>query len=222
MIQQQLKKFDGSTLIGVLSPNVPLLMRNKDKDLREKVEGVIRICTDFENDNFHYPEIEKITRNDLTIIDLSIPIDKFHVDNRVDYIKKFDVTIWQHHNHGLLIDGSINPVSDAEINLNGQPRQSKRSGFWHDTVEPYMHHTRTPRDGLNVYSFAITPEEHQPSCTCNFSRIDTAQLGVWFHDFANHKYADVFADNDNKVLIFAVNYNVMRIMSGMCGMAYSN
>lgn len=216
------EKFDGSTLIGKLSPNVPLLKRNKDVDLRDKVEGVIRIYTDFDNDNFIYPEVDKIIRNDLTITDLSIPIDKYDHDNRVEYIKRFDVTIWQHHNYGLLIDGTINPTTEAELQLNGQSRQSKRSGFWHDTVEPYMHHKRTPHDGLNVYSFSNRPEDHQPTGTCNFSRIDTAQLNLWLSHFNNSKYADVFSDSDNHILIFAINYNVLRIMSGMCGVAYSN
>jgi len=209
-------------LIGRLAPNVPLLKRHKDVDLRDKVEGVIRIYTDFDNDNLNYPEVERITRNDVTITDLSIPLDKYNDDNRVEYIKRFDVYVWQHCNYGLLIDGSMNPVSEVQLQLNGQDRQSKRSGFWFDTVEPYMHFSNTPKDGLNVYSFALNPEEHQPSSTCNFSRIDTAQLNLWFAEFANNKYADVFADTDNKVLIFAVNYNVLRVMSGMAGLAYSN
>ena len=215
-------KYDGSILIGVLSNNCPLLKKNRDVDLREKVKGVIRINTDHENEEMDYPEVEKVTYNGLTITDLSIPVDKFECDNRCNFIKGFDVIVWQHHNYGLLINGTLNPTTNAEIQLNGQSRQSKRQGFWHDTVEPYMHHKRTPSDGLNVYSFALNPEDHQPSCTCNFSRIDTAQLNLWFSDFANNKMSDVFNDSDNKVLIFAVNYNVLRIVSGMGGIAYSN
>jgi len=216
------ERFDGSILIGRLAPNVPLLKRHRDVDFKFKVEGVLRIYTDFDNDDLNYPEVERVTRNDLTITDLSIPIEKFDEDNRVDYIRRFDVNIWQHSNYGLLIDGTINPITEVQLQLNGQDRQSKRSGFWHDTIEPYEHHTDTPRDGVNVYSFALNPEEHQPSGTCNFSRIDTAQLNLWFAEFANNKYCDVFSDSDNKVYIFAVNYNVLRIMSGMGGLAYSN
>ena len=62
-------------------------------------------------------------------------------------------------------------------------------------------------DKINVYSFGLKPEEHQPSGTCNFSRIDTAQL--------------VFSATDT-CTVYAVNYNVLRIMSGMGGLAYSN
>ena len=62
---------------------------------------------------------------------------------------------------------------------------------------------------INCYSFALKPEEHQPSGTCNFSRIDNAQLTT----------GDALATTDN---IYAVNYNVLRVMSGMGGLAYSN
>ena len=67
---------------------------------------------------------------------------------------------------------------------------------------------------INVYSFALKPEEHQPSGTCNFSRIDTAHLV-----FAGAVAANT---NANPSHIYAVNYNVLRIMSGMGGLAYSN
>jgi len=216
------EKFNGSYLIGRLASNVPLVKINNTTDLRDKIEGVIKIYTDFDNENLTYPEVDKITRNDLTIVDLSIPVSKYVVDNRVDYIKEFDLVIWQHDNYGLLIDGTINPVSDVQLQLNGQDRQSKRSGTWHNTVESYMHFPNTPKDGLNTFSFALNPTEHQPSGTCNFSRIDTAQLNLWFSEFSNSKYNNSFTDNDSKISIFAVNYNVLRLMSGMGGLAYSN
>jgi len=217
------ERFDGNTLIGRISPDVPLYQRNnKAADMKEKVEGVIRICTDFDNDNLLYPVVDHVSRNDLNMIDLSTPNDKIENDNRADYIKNFDVIVWQHTNYGLLIDGSINPVSEMQLQLNGQDRQSKRSGFWYDTVESYMHFSNTPQDGLNSFSFGLNPEEHQPSGTCNFSRIDSAQMNLWFSEFNNPKYNNIYHGTDNKVLIFALNYNVVRIMSGMGGLAYAN
>ena len=69
-----------------------------------------------------------------------------------------------------------NPVVTAKLQLNGQDRFSEREGSYFDTVQPYQHHTRHPDTGVNVYSFALRPEEHQPSGTCNFSRIDNATL----------------------------------------------
>ena len=67
-------------------------------------------------------------------------------------------------------------LSPAKLQLNGQDRFSEREGTYFDLVQPYQHHTRTPDTGINVYSFALRPEEHQPSGTCNFSRIDNATL----------------------------------------------
>ena len=109
-----------------------------------------------------------------------------------------------------------NPVVTAKLQLNGQDRFSEREGTYFDLVQPYQHHTRSPDTGINVYSFALRPEEHQPSGTCNFSRIDNATLQLVLS--AN----TVGDDNTAKVRVYATNYNVLRIMSGMGGLAYSN
>ena len=103
-----------------------------------------------------------------------------------------------------------NPTHKAKLQLNGNDRFAERDGEYFSLVQPYQHHTNIPSNpGINVYSFALKPEEHQPSGTLNMSRIDTAQLQI-----ANSK--------DAKVFIYAVNYNVLRILSGMGGLAYSN
>ena len=109
-----------------------------------------------------------------------------------------------------------NPVVVAKLQLNGQDRFSEREGTYFDLVQPFQHHTRNPDTGINVYSFALRPEEHQPSGTCNFSRIDNATLQLVLSN------ATVSGTNTAKVRVYAVNYNVLRIMSGMGGLAYSN
>lgn len=109
-----------------------------------------------------------------------------------------------------------NPVVTAKLQLNGQDRFSEREGTYFDLVQPYQHHTRNPDTGINVYSFALRPEEHQPSGTCNFSRIDNATLQLVLSN------ATVEGTNTAKVRVYATNYNVLRVMSGMGGLAYSN
>ena len=109
-----------------------------------------------------------------------------------------------------------NPVVVAKLQLNGQDRFSEREGTYFDLVQPFQHHTRAPDSGINCYSFALRPEEHQPSGTCNFSRIDNATLQLVLSN------ATVTGTNTAKVRVYAVNYNVLRIMSGMGGLAYSN
>jgi hypothetical protein len=109
-----------------------------------------------------------------------------------------------------------NPVVTAKLQLNGQDRFSEREGSYFDLVQPFQAHTRTPDTGINVYSFALRPEEHQPSGTCNFSRIDNATLQLILSN------ATVTGSATAKVRVYATNYNVLRIMSGMGGLAYSN
>ena len=109
-----------------------------------------------------------------------------------------------------------NPVVTAKLQLNGQDRFSEREGSYFDLVQPYQHHTRNPDAGINVYSFALRPEEHQPSGTCNMSRIDNASLQLVLSTNAIGGTATA------KVRVYATNYNVLRVMSGMGGLAYSN
>jgi hypothetical protein len=107
-----------------------------------------------------------------------------------------------------------NPVTLGKLQLNGHDRFSEREGSYFDLVQPYQHHENVPEvRGINVYSFALKPEEHQPSGSCNFSRIDNATLQLT---------ATVASNSTAVAKIFCVNYNVLRIMSGMGGLAYSN
>jgi hypothetical protein len=112
-----------------------------------------------------------------------------------------------------------------QLKLNGHDRFAARDTRYFTRTQVWEHHSgpggitalagTTPpgatgkfNDGIAVYSFALKPEEHQPSGTCNFSRIDNAQL--------------VNTAATETCTVYAVNYNVLRIMSGMGGLAYSN
>jgi hypothetical protein len=125
----------------------------------------------------------------------------------------------------------------ALLQLNGHDRFSVRYADYFRKVQNYEHHCRVPRVGRDLdqatedtlarsqyiysYSFALSPEEHQPSGTCNFSRIDNAVLQLTYSadSLTAVPAANVLAMNLN---VYAVNYNVLRIMSGMGGLAYSN
>ena len=110
----------------------------------------------------------------------------------------------------------VNPVSIAKLQFNGHDRFSARFGRYFSEVQPYQHHTNIPSNpGINVYSFALYPELEQPSGTANFSRIDNSTLSITLTDAAK-------LESSPYAKIYAVNYNVLRIMSGMGGLAYSN
>jgi len=110
--------------------------------------------------------------------------------------------------------GPSTPVGLAAGNyklvLNGHDRMAERDLRYFTRCQVWQHHTGHGSinvvDSIGVYSFALKPEEHQPSGTCNFSRIDNAQLRT----------------PTGALHIYAVNYNVLRVMSGMGGLAYSN
>jgi hypothetical protein len=120
-----------------------------------------------------------------------------------------------------LHDGTDNKdvtAEDALLQLNGHDRFKRREGKYFTNVQRYQHHSGSGNSGAagdsvpHIYSFALKPEEHQPSGTCNFSRIDNAVL--------NMNYKGIV--NAHSLKVYAVNYNVLRIMSGMGGLAYSN
>ena len=110
---------------------------------------------------------------------------------------------------------ATNPFDTCLLQLNGNDRFAVRNGSYFNYVQPFQHHTNIPANaGINVYSFALKPEEHQPSGTLNMSRIYTAVLSI------QTKSSSPIITGDLNV--YATNYNVLRILSGMGGLAYSN
>ena len=116
---------------------------------------------------------------------------------------------------------AVDLMSDALIMLNGHDRFNVRPQTYFRLVQPYQHHTRIPEKHIYVYSFGIRPEEHQPSGTVNMSRIDNAKLKLDLTNTAN--LPNTFGSNfQGRIAVWAPNYNVFRVMSGMGGLAYSN
>jgi len=134
------------------------------------------------------------------------------------------------------------PVLEQWLQINGQDRLDRRSGDYFNKVQPLQHHTGTMKpigfsdiahqaraggstavpkshQAIYSYSFALKPEEQQPSGTCNFSRIDTATIVM---NMSGDYIIGDESDNNWNVRVYATNYNILRIMSGMCGLAYSN
>jgi hypothetical protein len=111
-----------------------------------------------------------------------------------------------------LLDRGDNPVASAKLQLNGHDRFSERDGRYFNLVQPYQHHSNCPATGINVYSFGLKPEDHQPSGTCNMSRIDNATLQL---NLTARAVRLNNAPRSCKVRVYATNYNVLRIMSGI-------
>ncbi len=97
------------------------------------------------------------------------------------------------------------------IQFNGGDRFSPRKSEYFRTVQPFEHHSGSPRKHVYCYSFALKPEEHQPSGSVNMSRINNSDFFLSFNN------SDVV---EGKFKLFALSYNVIRIISGTAGMAY--
>jgi hypothetical protein len=147
--------------------------------------------------------------------------DQYHNNNNwfnyttspADVILPYYYNKNQLHNNAITTT-SLNTVANAKLILNGNDRFSARPGSYFNLIQPFQHHENIPANaGINVYSFALKPEEHQPSGTLNMSRIDTATLSLEFQ---------AGLTVNTTLSVYAVNYNVLRILSGMGGLAYSN
>lgn len=171
--------------------------------------------------------------HDITVRDVSVPVADW-VDNRFTTVagnglgSPMDIWACLQTVSGLLINNQYNPVVEAVIQLNGQDRFQPREGAYFNLIQTYNYHTSTPANGVNVFSFALHPEQHQPSGTANLSRIDNTVLSMGL--YREIPYADPsrtppplsIVGNTSQAFIYCTNYNVLRIMSGMGGLAYSN
>lgn len=175
-----------------------------------------------------------VVSHHLSLNDVSIPLDfgcspNNLIDQRYNSLNGIncnDVYVIQPNNYSVRLDGKGNPIAEAVLQLNGTDRFDSRQGSYFNYVQPYQHHSRTPCDGVNLYSFALHPEQHQPTGSANLSRIDSTILALKFVDPCRNGYgvkSKLYIDLSNaKLYIFALSYNVLRCMSGMGGMAYSN
>jgi len=149
-------------------------------------------------------------------------------NNKFDLVYNHPVKelIWVCHNSDETVWNTWSSVNECNLQLNGHDRMESRDGKYFSLVQPYQHHTNIPATegsphNINVYSFSLKPEDHQPSGTCNMSRIDNASLNVSVTNALRDGAAGT-GSTSSHVYIYAVNYNVLRIMGGMGGLAYSN
>jgi hypothetical protein len=161
-----------------------------------------------------YSGSESITPNSATKrfpLIFNLPIKELFWVNQLDSV----YTINDLFNYSNSIDPSVPPdniIESAQITINGIERFSLRNANYFRLIQPYQKHTRSPNGFVYVYSFSVKPEEHQPSGCSNFSKLDTKEL------FINIKPNT----GQQQVRVYGLNYNILRIMSGMGGLAFSS
>lgn len=139
----------------------------------------------------------------------SIPLEpEFVLDTRFD---KYLIYINQFNNYGLYITNTTNPINFADLETDGNKYLiSKNNGIFFGILQPYINHTASPPDGINLYSWALYPENWQPSGTANFSGFNNKILNI----YTKYKL------NNSKLFVFGKSYNILRILSGFSGLAY--
>merc|ERR1711871_1859658 len=123
-----------------------------------------------------------ILKNDITWAQMNYVISELGFGSTASantaYLKSVGPSVRDYFNYSNNPNCDGNPTKTAKLQLNGHDRFAKRDGNYFNYVQPYQHFSVTPCDGINVYSFALKPEDHQPSGTCNFSRIDNTTLNL--------------------------------------------
>ena len=161
------------------------------------------------------------TRNDQVRLNFNHPVKElvWAIRRTNNDPLEFGNVVDQAYAHNSDIDFSYANVdgegfNTAKLQLNGHDRFSERDAAYFRLVQPYQHHTRIPNKYVYCYSFALNPEAHQPSGSCNFSRLDNVTLHL---SGMKNKVGD-----SGDLLVYAVSNNILRIQSGMGGLAYSN
>ena len=115
-------------------------------------------------------------------------------------------------------------LTDATLYINNSERFSEKKGDFFYNLQTYQYHNGTSAPGINAYSFSLEPDKYQPSGTCNFSRINKAGLYINLlpPPFIKTEDGDITYAYAYNVNIYAVNYNVLRIMAGMAGIGFSS
>ena len=105
-------------------------------------------------------------------------------------------------------------LSTAILRLDGSDRFYVRNAQYFRLTQPYQHHTvvPTPPVYIYLYSFSMKPEAEQPSGSLNSSKIDDI---TWTLTFNPNQLTW-----DRTVRFYATNYNVLRIVGGLGGLAF--
>ena len=164
-----------------------------------------------------------ITNNASIVNNIIAPLSGQNSTTNLQNSRFHDITTRSIHGETLsesqvnlpLFDKGYNPILSCKIQINGHDRFSRRDGKYFNILQPYQHHTNVPSTGINMYSFSLYPEDHQPSGTCNFSNVDTSNL------LFTLTKESVDLQRKCNIRIYGVNYNVLKIDAGMGRLAYS-
>ena len=141
-------------------------------------------------------------------------IDSYKFYN--DYTGNFTYTVTN--NFPNIDTNKNNTVNNAQLELNGVDRTSNYDGSYYNYVTSYETNINTPADGINFYSFALNPNDIQPSGTCNFSRLNRKTIKLSLTD----EFLTRISSSDYILINFlSVNYNILKFNKGLCNLVFA-
>jgi hypothetical protein len=165
-------------------------------------------------DTLLFDNDKSITNNTSKIkLGYSHPCKELIFRARMDYLSANNVL--QNSNYCVDYFKNSDIITHVQLVMNGNLRLSARSSEYFSLVQNFQSHSNRPPKGVYCYSFALNPEDHQPSGTCNLSKIDDLQLNVTVDKAINYA-------NQARIRIYAVCINIFRIINGQGGLAFSN
>ncbi len=163
--------------------------------------------------------------NTITFEDMSTTIDTFKADalstaTQDSFMDIHTNNIIDIFNYGNFINRSDNPIVSSSFQLNGKNRFQERDGFFYNYLQSYYYFKNSPKDGVNIYTFSLYPEELQPSGTINLGNVNSKDLLISLGKYNNtyDNYLSYFGSGN--IRIFALGYNNLRIYKGVSGLAY--
>ena len=159
-----------------------------------------------------------------TEITHKIPLNFYHPVKEIMFVitdKINNISNYETGNNWLTYTSKSSNNGDtfksAKLQINGQDRFAERDSIFFRSINTYQYHSRTPRKHIYVYPFCLYPEDDIPSGSCNFSRIENSNLVIKFD-----KTNMIGGIPNGKIIIYALNYNILQITQGMAGLLYSN
>lgn len=160
---------------------------------------------------------EKILINNNNKINISYnhPTKALYFVTQYDSIANSNLNDLFNYTNNVQKDKGINIINNVQILLNGKDRITSRPSQYYSWIQNYQGFSNAASEGINVYSFSINNEQYQPSGSCNFSRIDDITLVLTVDKSVSY-------NNPALARIYALSYNVLRIINGVAGLAFDS
>lgn len=194
--------------------------------LSSKVSGLFLFASVDSDDTTQYnidATIDNVIllSNTLTFEDISYTISELAADsdssstvksNQLTFLQQNQYNIIDVFNSGNFINRKDNPIIKSSLLLNGKERIQERDGVYFNYLIPYYYFKNTPQDGLNIYSFALSPTDLQPSGTINFGKVNTKQLKLTMgkQNVSSTSYFNDFFKSGT-LRIFVMNYTMLNV-----------